>query len=165
VVGALKEAAFLSSHGPGRVGLTAAVLSDMLWSLWNTLRTSLKICLNRDLSRNEGEMLAHEVMKAHDPLIELWQNTIKNSRHGAAHEGVLPAMWRIEDEKKKQQLEEIKKRGADARWDAHPLDIPTTLVAQSLVPSVSKPNMSDLRRTLEKKLHFRLGQQPVKLSA
>jgi len=151
IVGAMKESAFLSSHGPGSVGLSSAILGDMTWSIWSTLFSSLKPALNRDLTTEESYLLAEQVLTAQEPLIELWKQTVKNSRIGLSHEGILPAHWKQLEEQEKLRLAEIKKRGTDAQWHHS---------ASSNSPPVAKAiNVADLRRILETRLQF-----PIRVS-
>eukprot|EP01103_Thecamoeba_quadrilineata_P019284 TRINITY_DN7739_c0_g1_i1.p1 TRINITY_DN7739_c0_g1~~TRINITY_DN7739_c0_g1_i1.p1 ORF type:complete len:422 (+),score=99.93 TRINITY_DN7739_c0_g1_i1:95-1267(+) len=152
VVGALKDSAFLSSHGPGYVGLSATILGDILWSIYNTLQTSIKAVITRDLQIQEKHLLIEQVLRAQTPLIELWRQTVKNSRFGLAHQGLLISRWKEEQEKENQRLKQIKQRGADAKWE-----FKGSLIDSYVQLNQKKPDMKDLRKTLEKSLQFRIN--------
>jgi hypothetical protein len=153
VVGAMKESAFLSSHGGGS-GLTARVLGDVLWSIWNTLFSSIRACLERELTEMECNILVQQVLHIEGPFIQLWLETIKNSRNGVSRQGVLPAKWRAESEKEKQRLNAIKMRGADARWGQTVAPVSSINTPQDQ----KEPDFKRLRTLLEENLQFRFNE-------
>eukprot|EP01101_Sappina_pedata_P009984 TRINITY_DN617_c0_g1_i2.p1 TRINITY_DN617_c0_g1~~TRINITY_DN617_c0_g1_i2.p1 ORF type:complete len:383 (-),score=121.11 TRINITY_DN617_c0_g1_i2:14-1162(-) len=151
VSGAMKESAFMCSHGNGIEGLTPSVLGDMMWSIWNTLCLSLSNGLDRKLSEHERNILCRQVLGIQDDLIQMWLETIRNSRTGAEREGALPAKWKEEDELEKKRLEEIKKRGADAKYQAPQQSIRTPETVHHM-----KPEFHNLKNLLERTLEFRI---------
>jgi len=151
VVGAMKESAFLSSHGSGAgSGLSAVIVGDILWSLWNSLFSSIKLCLERDLSEIECNLLVQQVLQAELPLIDLWRETARQSKNGSIRQGILPTLWKEENEREQTRLQMIKARGVDARWG----QLPRTSIATPQ-ESLKKPDLKILRSLLEEKLQFR----------
>jgi len=119
ITGALKELAFSASHGPKNVGINQKVLSDIMWSLWKTLTTSIRTGVNRDLTKEELILVAKEVVKAQQPFIKLWIQTVRNSRLGKSKEGKLIKKWELETKDLEQKLTSIKQKGVDAKYEYH----------------------------------------------
>jgi len=118
IAGSMASVGFQASHGAvGEQGLTTRILGDIIWSVFSTLSHAVCQTLKRtSLNAEEMQSLAKRVLAMKDPLVQLWIQTIKNSRIGSQNEGRLIAKWREEEEKEKQRLLEIKRRGADARF-------------------------------------------------
>eukprot|EP01102_Stenamoeba_stenopodia_P016189 TRINITY_DN562_c0_g1_i1.p1 TRINITY_DN562_c0_g1~~TRINITY_DN562_c0_g1_i1.p1 ORF type:complete len:542 (+),score=107.25 TRINITY_DN562_c0_g1_i1:471-2096(+) len=118
IAGSMASVGFQASHGAvGDQGLTPRILGDIVWSVFSTLSHAICQTLKRDsLDAEDMKALARRVLSMKDPLVRLWIQTIRNSRVGSQNEGRLIAKWREEEEKEKQRILEIKRRGADARF-------------------------------------------------
>lgn len=147
VIGGMKEVGWQASHGPGDSGLTCAVLGDIAWAFWKTLVSSVRWTLETDLAAEDMESLAAHVSLCLPNIVQLWSETVKNSELGVSREGQLPKKWAQEDAERRKRLEEIKRRGAHARYEVH---------QKIEVRPFERKQLGALKRTLEMSLRFRL---------
>jgi hypothetical protein len=143
-VGILREVGWQASHGQNGT-LTNKVLADITWSLWNTLRGSIRGAMERDLTQEELGQVADMVCEMQGTLAQLWIETVRNSKGGKAREGVLVGQWKKEDAKRAASMIELRTRGVDGKWDPRPVTIK---------PSERAMNHKEIRDFLSHSLFF-----------
>eukprot|EP01117_Protostelium_nocturnum_P003555 TRINITY_DN1467_c0_g1_i1.p1 TRINITY_DN1467_c0_g1~~TRINITY_DN1467_c0_g1_i1.p1 ORF type:complete len:366 (+),score=113.87 TRINITY_DN1467_c0_g1_i1:184-1281(+) len=158
LVGALKELAGAASLGRKDVGIDKKVMADILWSIWKTLSSSLRITLGRELSRYELTCLGNEIAKCQENIIALWIQTVKTSKSGTAKAGLVVKKWSEAKElEKKKMTEKILSCGVDAKWEKEKKNF------QSEIDSYTKKSVKDIGRDLLPKLALFSPPQPKRV--
>jgi len=160
-VGAMKEMAWMASHGSGKVGLSATVLGDITWSIWKVLTASISDTLGKPIPDTKGIALAEKLVEMQDDIIQIWDETTSNSRTGTEREGILPAKWKEEQIALRAKLKKIKEEGVDGKWEEPvkwtPADFYATIAQEATQEATqAKPNVKELTNLLEDRLHFHL---------
>ncbi|KAH3759559.1 hypothetical protein Pelo_8645 [Pelomyxa schiedti] len=98
-------------------GLKPRVVSEMVWSIFMSLRCSLRIFLNRELSDAELHGLSCQVVSCIDSLIHMWLETVKNSARGRLNAGRLQILWKQQQEEKEKHTRELAQAGNLAHFE------------------------------------------------
>lgn len=78
--------------------LTQAGLSEVIYGVHLSLTQSLKQL--SAVTEEQSRTLLEMILKTADQIINLWRETVKQSRSGVAREGRLPSLWEQEKEEK-----------------------------------------------------------------
>jgi hypothetical protein len=123
---------------------------------------NVHLCLYSELraigvesNEEQSQELLHLILKMIIPVVTLWCKTVKNSRHGIAQEGKLPIKWAKEDQKRKEQLDDLKATGKiDQRYADGTLDLvrKNYLVKDEAEALLSEETLQERQRQLEKNL-------------
>ncbi len=130
-------------------------MGEVFWSIWKVISTSL-----RDLGfpnyLSVCETIATEIGKSQPHFLNLWLQTIKNSKVGKANEGKVVQKWkdealekaRLEKEKRMKYVEEHEEPWKpDAKYE-------TIVYKDFRSGGETVVDMKKMRSILEKKLEF-----------
>jgi len=145
IIGALKELTFSACHGPVGIGVNQKVLSDIMWSLWKTLSTTIRTGIDRELTNGELALIATEVVKTQNSFVNLWIQTVRNTRLGKTKEGILIKKWAKENEEEQKKLLKVKSKGVDAKYEYKPYN-------PSMLTTKREKELKELKKILETKL-------------
>jgi hypothetical protein len=113
-IGALRDFSMLS-YTEDR--LTPKMLRAIHSSLVKSFQVLFRVQLQCALSGDDVATIEDSLALAIPDIITLHVQSSKNSQKTHGNEGKLPQKWREEDEKLVQKLQEIKAKGADAKWE------------------------------------------------
>jgi len=144
-VGILREVGWQASHGYNGT-INPKVLADVTWSIWNALRGSIRGVLDRDLTVDELTSIAEKVCMIQAPLVQLWLETVQNSKGGRAREGLLVQKWQKEAECAVSRIATLRANGQiDGKYEGGPVRIK---------PSEHSMAQRDIVALLNKRLTF-----------
>jgi hypothetical protein len=117
-LGEMRGVAWQASHGAAsQTGLTARLLGEIGWSLFNSLALSLRVAVGRELSSGETSEVLHAVLPAVRTILELWLATGRVSMNSRPRQGRLAAVWRAQDEARKAADRRLQAKGDLPRFE------------------------------------------------
>jgi len=122
-IGILREVGWQASHGIDGT-LSAKVLCDITWSIWNALRGAIRSAIEFDIPQDDLLALAEAVSKMEFDLTQLWLATIRTSKGGTQREGLVVTGWIAEEKIEQQRILDMKSLGqVDERYEGGRIEI------------------------------------------
>mmetsp|Transcript_6516 Transcript_6516/g.16454 ORF Transcript_6516/g.16454 Transcript_6516/m.16454 type:complete len:653 (+) Transcript_6516:296-2254(+) len=152
--GSMSSFGFQASAGPADIGLTARVLSDIMWTFWKVLSSAVSHALHVQLNVVQDSILVDLVRQTEKPIVQMWIATARHSAGAVARENIVLQRFAKEEAQERKKLDEIKQRGVDAKYSPPPPEERSTVRADRIRTKAHGERYEKMRKQLAEQLVF-----------